>query len=284
MAPSKKKKAAKVAKSTSAIVPKMQDELRPKRVQPEKRARIYEIAPDSDLKKRISRALSQRMFLVGQIDKSNTRNGQSRMYDILGSTGNVYNIEIKKLPSCTCPDFERGHLCKHIIFVMAKVLHVSRRSDLIYQRALLKTELAKIFADAPTAPLSEVLANTKAIAAYNNVVGGLAVPCAPEKDPDGDCPVCYETLICNKKMLDSCGTCRNYIHKECLGQWLSVQRNCVYCRAVWCAYGTKPLSAKAKAKAAAAAGGEEGYINLGAEQGLNRRRDTYDYEEFNLWN
>lgn len=283
MAPSKKKTAAKVAKSTSVIAPAMQVESRPKRVQPEKRARPYEHAPDSDLRKRISRALSQRMFLVGQIDKSNTRNGQSRMYNILGSTGNVYNIEIKKLPSCTCPDFERGHLCKHIIFVMVKVLHVPRKSELIFQKALMKTELAKIFADAPPAPQSEVIANTKVINAYNKVVGGLAVPCAPQKDPDGDCPVCYETLLGNKKMLDSCGTCRNYIHKECLGQWLSVQRNCVYCRAVWCAHGTKPQSAKAKAKAAAASGGEEGYINLGAEQGLDRRRDTYDYE-FNFWN
>lgn len=283
MAPPKKEKAAgKVAKSTSVVVP-LQAVLRPKRVQPEKRVRIFEEAPSKALKTRITRALSQRMFLVGQIDNSNTTDGLNRRYNVLGSTGNVYNIEIKKLPSCTCPDFERGHLCKHIIFVMAKVLHVSRRSNLLYQRALLETELAKIFANAPVAPQSDVLANTAATAAYNRVIGGPAAPRAPEKDPDGDCPVCYETLICNKSMLDSCGTCMNYIHKECLSQWLSVQHNCVYCRTTWCAYGSKPLSAKARANAMAAAEGEEGYINLGAEQGLSGRRETDDYREF-YWN
>ena len=280
MAPKKKKAADKVAKSACAVSPNLQVKLRPKRVLPEKRASTYEVAPNKALRTRITRALSQRMFLVGQVDNSNGTDGLNRSYNVLGSTGNVYDIEIKKVPSCTCPDFERGHLCKHIVFVMVKVLNVSRRSDLIYQRALLQTELVKIFANAPVAPRSDVLANTEATAAYKKVVEGSAVPRAPEKDPDGDCPVCYETLICDKSLLDSCGACMNYIHKECVGQWLRVQKNCVYCRSVWCAYGTKPSSAKSRAKAVAAAEGEEGYINLGAEQGLSPRRETGDYREF----
>lgn len=34
-----------------------------------------------------------------------------------GSTGNLYNINIGLVPSCTCPDNKKGNQCKHIIYV-----------------------------------------------------------------------------------------------------------------------------------------------------------------------
>jgi len=46
------------------------------------------------------------------------------------------------------PDYAKGHLCKHIIFVLHRVLKVDRNSPLIYQQALLTNELNEIFTKA----------------------------------------------------------------------------------------------------------------------------------------
>ena len=46
------------------------------------------------------------------------------------------------------PDYAKGYLCKHIIFVLHRVLKVSRNSPLIYQQALLTSELNEIFTKA----------------------------------------------------------------------------------------------------------------------------------------
>lgn len=35
---------------------------------------------------------------------------------ISGSTGNIYTIVIKHLPTCDCPDALKGNHCKHLLF------------------------------------------------------------------------------------------------------------------------------------------------------------------------
>jgi len=83
----------------------------------------------------------------------------SREFAVLGSTGNVYNVRIAQTPHCSCPDHERGNLCKHIIFVLLRVLGLSASSELVYQTSLLQKELSYLFdiRDAATAH-SSVLA------------------------------------------------------------------------------------------------------------------------------
>jgi len=34
-----------------------------------------------------------------------------------GTTGNIYSITINQVPSCTCPDNQKGNQCKHIVYV-----------------------------------------------------------------------------------------------------------------------------------------------------------------------
>lgn len=46
------------------------------------------------------------------------------------------------------PDYAKGYLCKHIIFVLHRVLKVDRNSPLIYQQALITNELNEIFTKA----------------------------------------------------------------------------------------------------------------------------------------
>lgn len=108
---------------------------------------------------RITRALSQRLFLINQKEIAPLH----REFTVLGATGNVYAVSIKHKPSCSCPDAAKGHLCKHVLFVMHRVLKVGRRgpdagryansySPLLYQKAYLSSELYEIFANAPMGP------------------------------------------------------------------------------------------------------------------------------------
>ncbi|RYH22975.1 hypothetical protein EON65_18470 [archaeon] len=256
------------------------------------RAAPYKRSATIDIRSRISRAVSQRMYMVNQEDLSNEL-GLCRKYAVLGSTGNVYNIRIEKIPSCTCPDAARKGLCKHIIFIMVKVLQVPKQSELVYQRALLQTELAQIFATAPE-PAASVQAKKEVVVAYNNSMGTdhgemgngtssssisapATAPAAPvnEKKPVGDCPVCFEDM-CGGEALESCHTCRNYLHKGCLAMWLKVQPTCCYCRQVWRAFGAAEVRLSAGAKEFGG-GRNEGYVNLGGLQGQAERRDTSTY-------
>lgn len=52
-------------------------------------------------------------------------NDLNREYDVMGMSGNKYTLWIHKSPTCTCPDFNgRGGRCKHIYYVLDKILHV----------------------------------------------------------------------------------------------------------------------------------------------------------------
>lgn len=33
-----------------------------------------------------------------------------------GTTGNLYTVTIGKVPSCSCPDNQKGNQCKHICY------------------------------------------------------------------------------------------------------------------------------------------------------------------------
>ena len=111
----------------------------------EKRIFRMRSAIDAD---RLSRALSQRLFLIDTVGAKPQEDQHTRKFIVLGSTGNVYTVTIGPEPCCTCPDGEKGNVCKHILFVFIRVLKIPRTSALIAQRALLKSELAAIFSHA----------------------------------------------------------------------------------------------------------------------------------------
>jgi hypothetical protein len=56
----------------------------------------------------------------------------------------VYTVTIGCQPTCTCPDHLHGRAggrCKHILFVMLRVLKLEQTNPLVWQRALLKQEV-----------------------------------------------------------------------------------------------------------------------------------------------
>jgi hypothetical protein len=98
----------------------------------EQRGRPWRPYPSHDAQTRILRANTQRMFLVDR--RSTTASGIGAAFDVLGSTGNIYTVTIARSVKCTCPDAARGNLpCKHVIFVLLKVLKVPSSNPLTWQ-------------------------------------------------------------------------------------------------------------------------------------------------------
>lgn len=137
---------------------------------------------------------------------------------------------VDKLPSCDCPDARKGNHCKHILFVMLKVLAVPQSSTLFYQKALLSSELEQLFANAPDTSSASASASLRV--AYEKATGKKAAEPEPESSQAGgsqqrleegdDCGICFEEMDVNKLGdLTFCETCNKPVHKACFSQCAS---------------------------------------------------------------
>ncbi|ORX97519.1 hypothetical protein K493DRAFT_314040 [Basidiobolus meristosporus CBS 931.73] len=228
------------------------------KVAKEKRKKRFRSSCPEKIQQRIERAKNQRMFLLSREVIAHAQ----QKFAVLGSTGNVYSVDLGHIPNCNCPDFVRGNLCKHILFVYLKVLRVSSESPYIYQAALLTSELEEILTNAPDVTS---LANEKTRKAYEaHCQGG-----AEESDSSlrkaitGECPICYEEMKPTDQLVWCKVQCGNNVHEECWSHWSLAKRKsgeqvtCVYCRAEWDGEKGKTRS---------------GYLNLGNIQGMSKRR------------
>ena len=116
---------------------------------PERRLRPYRYRAPQSIMVKHERVMTQRMFLVERSGRKNE--ALEEEFSVLGSTGNVYNVNVRLIPrcshpsssrryeadnSCTCPDFMKNRVhCKHILFVFLKVLKLP--DPLWYQAAFL---------------------------------------------------------------------------------------------------------------------------------------------------
>lgn len=145
----------------------------------------------------------------------------------------VYTVVVDKLLSCDCPDAQKGNHCKHILFIMLKVLAVPQSSTLYYQKALLSTELEQIFAQAPAAPTSAT--SSRLMAAYEKATGrqstasGASSSTQEQRIEEGDdCAICYDGMDAGKlDLLTFCVTCNKPVHKGCFTQCAPLV--CVVC-------------------------------------------------------
>ncbi|KAF3906306.1 hypothetical protein ABW20_dc0103290 [Dactylellina cionopaga] len=211
------------------------------------------------VEQRWDRMRAQRMFCLGrERDERNLRED----FKIAGSTGNVYTVTLANVPTCDCPDSKKNGTCKHILFVMVKILRA--RAGLSYQAALLNSEIRDIFAHSSVP-----------------VEGDISGDKRKRKPLDEDeCPVCYEPFREDDNSILFCiAQCGSNIHKECFRQWAASkdggQVTCVMCRTPWAEssvdqgeYGKILQSAKV---------GNEGYLNVAQEMGISTHRDASTY-------
>jgi len=249
----------------------------------EKRLRRYRASMTVGIYDRIQRALYQRLYLLAVTKSSNE--SIYREYKVLGQTANVYTVVITHIPSCTCPDNAKGHLCKHIIFVLHRVLKVDRNSPLLYQQALLTNELHEIFTKADLQNNdSSIIAERQILEAYRAKTGDpnaiLPVKNIEQKPitNDDECPICFESMINDKNNILFCSTsCGNNMHKNCFEKWrqakLSMNESvtCPFCRIEW-----KNITEKTN--------NQNGYLNLAAYSTTNDYdEETDDWMFLNYW-
>ncbi|KAG9403606.1 hypothetical protein AC1031_006247 [Aphanomyces cochlioides] len=244
-------------------------------VDDEKRLSRYRSTPNQQTRDRIERAKHQRMFMI----EKQVLSPLHQTFAVMGSTGNIYTVSIEQVPTCTCPDFLRGNLCKHILFVYLKCLRVNASSPLVFQKALLTSELRAIFESASRVD-PRVVANQQVIAHYKAAMKGESLEqeevSVEQKSLEGtDCPICFEDLADGRPVVWCKAQCGNNIHNECFNQWKKSklqsggQLTCVYCRSPW----GDGSSSKDQSH-------DERYLNLASVANLPRERDTSSYRRW----
>lgn len=181
------------------------------------------------------------------------------MVELTGSTGNIYNIVIARQPACDCPHGMAGNQCKHVLFVLMRVLRA--KYEYVYQLALLSTELQEIFANAPPI-LHPGTHPTKNDA---------------RKPVQGDCPICFDDLEGGgaADIVWCQAACGQNIHQGCFRMWATTKRRqggqdvtCPYCRSVWVEDDALAMGAINKTGRL----NSEGYVNVASRLGIGTER------------
>ncbi|KAK3363225.1 hypothetical protein B0T25DRAFT_32983 [Lasiosphaeria hispida] len=211
-----------------------------------------------------SRATTQRFYVLSRT-RGGTSDCPSEEVEMTGSTGNIYTVTIDREPTCSCPMGAQRQHCKHIVYVMARVLRA--KFEHVYQLALLSDELREIFARAP--PIQDKDAE---------IGGGHG----KRKEVDGDCPICFEEMKAGggEALVWCRAACGQNVHKACFEMWAKTKRQgqatvtCPYCRSLW-EEDNDMVKKIEKGNT-----NVEGYVNVADRLGISTRRD---YSTYSTW-
>jgi hypothetical protein len=225
----------------------------------EKRLRRFRPQPPQAFHDVYERATSQRFFVLSR-SRSGEGDDQEETVELAGSTGNVYTVRIARQPTCDCPHAAKGNQCKHVLYVMKRVLRA--KFDYIYQLALLGNEVREIFDTAGLLP-SEDGSESKTQEADPN-----------RKPVEGDCPICYEAMTDGEAIVWCKASCGNNLHRGCIEMWAATRRQqgsskvtCPYCRSDW--EGDTDMIIKIEKTGEV---GAEGYRNVADQLGISTER------------
>lgn len=268
-----------ITKTESKGKSRAKDDVTLKKVQEKRLRRYRDRAPQSFLEK-LHRAQTQRyapkatsayspllkiprMIVIGRT-RTDTETFPTEDIDIVGSTGNIYKVTIGQIPSCTCPDHQKGNECKHKVYAMHTVLKAPEH--LVYQLAYLSSELREIFTGAPPIPSSS--------SSSNDTDGN-------RKSIEGDCPICFQEMVAGEDLIWCKAACGNNAHSECWNQWAAIKRRggatvtCVYCRTPWQVDHGSVASLRETGTV-----GADGYVNVAEQFGMSGIRDYSVYNRF----
>ncbi|OCL14283.1 hypothetical protein AOQ84DRAFT_359053 [Glonium stellatum] len=235
----------------------------PGNIDEEKRLRRWRAKPPRSFAAIKERALTQRMFVIDRI-RGGTEDAPEETVDIAGTTGNIYTVTINKMPNCTCPYAEKGNQCKHIVYVLSRVLRAPEH--LAYQLAFVSSELRDIFAKAPPVPS----ADSSAESSDGN-----------RKPIENDCPICCMEFEEGREKIVYCkAACGNNIHRHCFEKWAATKKGsgavtCPFCRTPWA--GDEDMTKKI---AKSGTVNSEGYVNVASQLGITGERDYSSYNGY----
>lgn len=147
---------------------------------------------------------------------------------------------------------------------MKKVLNAPW--DMVYQLALLSTELEKIFANAP--PINGLVGSE----------GSSSSKDGNRKPIEGDCPICYSDLDPSGEDVTFCrAACGQNMHRDCFNTWAQTKgykekATCPMCRSTW---QDESAGEKIKRVNKAQASTSEGYANVADQLGVSQVRGRH---------
>lgn len=231
----------------------------------EKRLRRFRARPPQSYLEVKARALSQRLTVLSR-ERCGTAEIPEEKILMAGSTGNVYTQHIGQVPRCDCPHANKGNQCKHIIYVMLRVLKAPEHVG--YQLALTSSELRDLFKNAASIPNADASAGGQTAAEDGN-----------RKPVEGECPICYTEFEPDEEIVYCKAACGNNVHKDCMQSWMAAKAGnatCPYCRAEW---EGDEIGVGGNIDLKGAMRNEEGYVNVAPQLGLSGARDYSTYHQ-----
>jgi hypothetical protein len=235
--------------------------------------------------KRLQRALHQTMYCVDSQQLSEVE----RAYMVLGSTGNLYQVVLGEEPECNCPD--RQVICKHILFVLVKVLRVQTTDSRLFDEEWETKDVLDLFERNPLSLSRPHMDIPEMLGEIKREIQEAPFPSSPDLkrktfEIEDCCGICCEDLFVSlpdsnsaaqlspKEELVWCkGRCGNHFHQTCFSklQWYNRtngrETTCPLCRAPW---WTAQVENKSKTKRKA---NNEGYLNFADLTGQPKRRE-----------
>ncbi|AEO54530.1 hypothetical protein MYCTH_2297186 [Thermothelomyces thermophilus ATCC 42464] len=191
----------------------------------------------------------------------------SETVELTGSTGNIYTVTISRQPTCDCPHARKGNQCKHVVYVLARVLRA--KFDYVYQLALLGSEVREILDGAPP-PSGEGGPDSD----------GREEGKGKRKPVEGDCPICFCEMGESEgaePVVWCRAACGQNVHKACFETWAATKRRqassggdevtCPYCRSAWEGDEDMLKTIRRDGKRNA-----DGYINVASQLGISTQR------------
>ncbi len=194
---------------------------------------------DWQFSSRIDRAFKQRIYLIEATHLSSEDNniirkkeGDAFFFEIMGNSGTAYGISMIENGNihCTCPDHNiNGNLCKHLLFVLIRVLGFNKDSVFTDYYIPVHEEQNEEFKISPLT-VERCIRYMEHREILQTKEGKRDVN---KEDP---CPICLEDL--GDEPLLWCKTqCGNSVHRSCFMKWCEKksrgQATCVLCRAQW---------------------------------------------------
>lgn len=165
---------------------------------------------------RAHKAKTQKIFLANRLIDDN-----SATFQVLGSTGNIYNVALNDNPVCSCPDYTtRGTRCKHILFMLIKIFNVENP----YKNLFSQDEIQKYISDYKiniSKFTVQIDSNTVNKSNFTYDVG--------EKYLDDDCCVCLDKIDNGENRVHCKKVCGRCLHENCYNMIKKISKNCPYC-------------------------------------------------------
>jgi len=163
---------------------------------------------------RIERAKTEKIYLVNR-----NINNDSALFDVMGSSGKIYQVKLSGHPTCTCPDHSlRKSRCKHILFILVRIFKL----DNPYQEKFIGTDIIK-YINLYKDNISKL--NKK----YNMMEKCIDVGA---KCLDNECAICLDLILNGEKYVYCKQVCGKCIHEECYDMIIKtkIDKKCVYCQ------------------------------------------------------